>query len=134
MLVDGSDDTNIIRDLCSVQHMKPSSRTPEGESNQCPICGKEVRIEPSRPPGDAPCPNCGHLLWFPSPNLPTKGSAESGQSTPQPQSVVVSCEESEQLEQAVKSLREKTATGEKVGSVSSGAAVSSKRWWQVWKN
>jgi two-component system alkaline phosphatase synthesis response regulator PhoP len=23
-----------------------------------------VRIEPSHPPGDAPCPNCGHLLWF----------------------------------------------------------------------
>ena len=23
-----------------------------------------VRIEPSRPPGDAPCPACGHLLWF----------------------------------------------------------------------
>jgi hypothetical protein len=28
-----------------------------------------VRIEPSRPPGDAPCPNCGHLLWFPPPGL-----------------------------------------------------------------
>ena len=39
--------------------MNPSSRTPEGEPNQCPICGKEVRLEPSRPPGDAPCPNCG---------------------------------------------------------------------------
>ena len=24
----------------------------------------EIRIDPSRPPGDAPCPNCGHLLWF----------------------------------------------------------------------
>jgi signal recognition particle subunit SRP54 len=23
-----------------------------------------MRIEPSRPPGDAPCPYCGHLLWF----------------------------------------------------------------------
>lgn len=46
--------------------MQPASRTPEGEPNQCPICGKEVRLEPSRPPGDAPCPNCGHLLWFSS--------------------------------------------------------------------
>jgi hypothetical protein len=46
--------------------MEPASRTPEGESNQCPICGNEVRIEPSRPPGDAPCPCCGHLLWFSS--------------------------------------------------------------------
>jgi hypothetical protein len=44
--------------------MKPSSRTPEGWPNRCPACGKEVRIEPSIPPGDAPCPNCGHLLWF----------------------------------------------------------------------
>jgi len=23
-----------------------------------------VRIEPSRPPGDAPCPHCGYLIWF----------------------------------------------------------------------
>jgi hypothetical protein len=44
--------------------MNPASRTPEGEPNQCPICGHEVRLEPSRPPGDAPCPYCGHLLWF----------------------------------------------------------------------
>ena len=44
--------------------MTPSSRTPEGEPNLCPICESKVRIEPSRPPGDVPCPNCGHLLWF----------------------------------------------------------------------
>jgi signal recognition particle GTPase len=44
--------------------MKPSSRTPEGEPNHCPVCGKAVRIDPSRPPGDAPCPYCGYLLWF----------------------------------------------------------------------
>jgi hypothetical protein len=45
--------------------MEPASRTPEGETNHCPVCGHEVRLEPSRPPGDAPCPCCGHLLWFP---------------------------------------------------------------------
>lgn len=45
--------------------MKPSSRTPEGLPNRCPVCGNEIRIEPSRPPGDAPCAFCGHLLWFP---------------------------------------------------------------------
>jgi hypothetical protein len=50
--------------------MQPSSRTPEGEASQCPICGKEVRLEPSRPPGDAPCPHCGHLLWFAAPSSP----------------------------------------------------------------
>ena len=44
--------------------MKPSSRTPEGTPNRCPVCNAEVRVEPSTPPGDAPCPNCGHLLWF----------------------------------------------------------------------
>jgi signal recognition particle GTPase len=44
--------------------MEPSSRTPEGEPNRCPLCGKEVKIEPSRPPGDATCAHCGHLLWF----------------------------------------------------------------------
>lgn len=41
-----------------------SSRTPEGSPNRCPLCGAAVRIEPSRPFGDAPCPACGTLLWF----------------------------------------------------------------------
>ena len=42
-----------------------SSRTPDGSPHQCPICRKNVRVEPSNPAGDAPCPNCGHLLrWF----------------------------------------------------------------------
>ena len=45
--------------------MTVSSRTPEGSPHRCPICGKDVRVEPSDPAGDAPCPNCGHLLrWF----------------------------------------------------------------------
>ncbi len=41
-----------------------ASRTPEGEPNCCPVCRSEIAIEPSIPPGDAPCPRCGHLLWF----------------------------------------------------------------------
>jgi anti-anti-sigma factor len=41
-----------------------SSRTPEGTPNHCPVCGTHLRMEPSVPPGDAPCPCCGHLLWF----------------------------------------------------------------------
>lgn len=44
--------------------MEVSTRTPEGEPNRCPVCGHAVHIEPSRPPGDAPCPSCGTLLWF----------------------------------------------------------------------
>lgn len=44
--------------------MLPSSRTPEGERNWCPVCRKKVKVTPSTPPGDAPCPYCGHLLWF----------------------------------------------------------------------
>jgi hypothetical protein len=47
--------------------MTISSRTPEGEPNYCPICNVAIRIEPSRPPGDAPCPSCGVLLWFHAP-------------------------------------------------------------------
>ncbi|MCA9127808.1 MAG: tetratricopeptide repeat protein [Planctomycetales bacterium] len=43
---------------------QPSSRTPEGDDNHCPVCGNDVRIDPTRPPGDAPCPHCGNLLWF----------------------------------------------------------------------
>src|SRR5687768_12365982 len=41
-----------------------SSRTPEGVPNRCPVCQNLVCIEPSQPSGDAPCPNCGALLWF----------------------------------------------------------------------
>jgi hypothetical protein len=44
-----------------------SSRTPEGEDNCCPVCGNALRLEPSRPPGDAPCPCCGVLVWFRAP-------------------------------------------------------------------
>jgi len=44
--------------------MEISSRTPEGWFNVCPICGKSLQIEPSFPSCDAPCPHCGHLLWF----------------------------------------------------------------------
>ena len=45
--------------------MAISTRTPEGEPNRCPLCGHTVRLEVSRPPGDAPCQSCGILLWFP---------------------------------------------------------------------
>ena len=44
--------------------METPARTPEGEPNRCPVCGKDLQIEPSRPPGDAPCPHCGSLVWF----------------------------------------------------------------------
>jgi hypothetical protein len=40
------------------------SRTPEGMPNRCPVCGKDIKLEPSKPTLDAPCPHCGHLLWF----------------------------------------------------------------------
>jgi acyl carrier protein len=46
-----------------------SSRTPEGAPNHCPVCDALICIEPSQPPGDAPCPSCGVLLWF----IPTSG-------------------------------------------------------------
>ena len=47
--------------------MTISTRTPEGDPNRCPICGKEVRLEPSvnaTNTADAPCPHCGCLMWF----------------------------------------------------------------------
>jgi mannitol/fructose-specific phosphotransferase system IIA component (Ntr-type) len=47
--------------------MKPSPRTPEGQPSCCPICRHEVVLGPSAPSGDATCPHCGHLLWFPGP-------------------------------------------------------------------
>lgn len=44
--------------------MTISARTPEGEPNRCPLCQATVCVEPSQLFGDAPCPACGHLLWF----------------------------------------------------------------------
>jgi hypothetical protein len=44
--------------------MNIASRTPEGEPNRCPICGRAVRLEHSRIFGDACCPHCGTLLWY----------------------------------------------------------------------
>lgn len=44
--------------------MTISSRTPEGVPNDCPVCHGRVCITPSQPAGDAPCPQCGTLLWF----------------------------------------------------------------------
>lgn len=41
-----------------------ASRTPEGFPARCPLCGAATNLEFSEPSGDAPCPNCGHLLWF----------------------------------------------------------------------
>ena len=41
-----------------------SSRTPEGDPNRCPVCGRDCRLEPSLFGRDAPCAHCGHLLWF----------------------------------------------------------------------
>lgn len=45
-----------------------SSRTPEGWFGRCVVCGHEARVDPSHPPGDAPCPNCGSLNWFNPPD------------------------------------------------------------------
>jgi hypothetical protein len=62
--------------------MTISSRTPEGDSNRCPICRHSVRLEPSIDTRDAPCPSCGHLLWFhdnvlaPEPGIADKWSAK----------------------------------------------------------
>jgi hypothetical protein len=41
-----------------------SSRTPEGRPNRCPVCKATVYLETSEPLGDAPCPACGHLLFY----------------------------------------------------------------------
>src|SRR5688572_18059892 len=52
-----------------------ASRTPEGEANRCPVCGAAFYLEPSRPPGDAPCPQCGCLVWFAEAPRPANDAA-----------------------------------------------------------
>ncbi|HVJ84903.1 MAG TPA: hypothetical protein VM452_04615 [Caulifigura sp.] len=46
--------------------MRVSSRTPEGESGFCRVCGKPFLLEMSAA-GDVPCPRCGSLNW---PDIP----------------------------------------------------------------
>jgi len=50
---------NIISPLMNV-----SSRTPEGEPHECPLCGAISNLEPAFPGGDAVCPACGQLVWW----------------------------------------------------------------------
>ena len=50
--------------------MTISSRTPEGQPNRCPVCRRRLRLSPSWPSADAPCPHCGSLVWFPAANTP----------------------------------------------------------------
>jgi mannitol/fructose-specific phosphotransferase system IIA component (Ntr-type) len=45
--------------------MDTSLPTPKSHFRRCPKCEKELLIEPTAPPGDIPCPNCGHVLWLP---------------------------------------------------------------------
>lgn len=52
-----------------------SSRTPEGVPHRCPICLSSVCLEPSLSERDAPCPACGHLLWFGDRTEPSGRSA-----------------------------------------------------------
>lgn len=47
----------------------PATRTPEGESNRCSVCGAGFVIEHALPPGDACCPACGSLVWLAIPRL-----------------------------------------------------------------
>ena len=50
--------------------MTISSRTPEGRPNRCPVCRRRLRLSPSWPSADAPCPHCGSLVWFRTMNTP----------------------------------------------------------------
>ncbi len=49
--------------------MTISSRTPEGDSRRCTICGAFVVTEPSEPLGDSVCPQCAALLMVVSDQL-----------------------------------------------------------------
>lgn len=40
-----------------------SSRTPEGQPGRCPVCGHEAPLLACGPLADAPCPQCGTLIW-----------------------------------------------------------------------
>ena len=41
-----------------------TSTTHEERRSPCTVCGSNIRIGPADPTGNAPCVQCGHLLWF----------------------------------------------------------------------
>src|SRR5436305_1965731 len=43
--------------------MLTATMTSGGDSRRCPVCGKELVIQPSWSLDDAPCPHCGCLLF-----------------------------------------------------------------------
>lgn len=43
--------------------MDISSRTTEGGSSDCPVCGKRVNVSSCWPLGDAACPHCNSLIF-----------------------------------------------------------------------
>ena len=55
-----------------------SSHTPEGSPNHCDICGNDLCLEPAMDTCDAPCPSCGHLLWFPCFEMPNHDESPRG--------------------------------------------------------
>ena len=55
-------DQSRVTHFQKVVPMSISSRTPEGESFRCDICGEVARVEASDT-GDTLCPACGQLLW-----------------------------------------------------------------------
>ena len=42
--------------------MTISSRPPEGEPGECPVCGHQFRLEPATPISDVTCPFCNSLI------------------------------------------------------------------------
>jgi anti-anti-sigma factor len=40
------------------------SKNPEDQPERCGVCGSELKVEPATAAAKAPCPRCGHLVWF----------------------------------------------------------------------
>jgi len=41
-----------------------------GAPQPLPLCRSRLRLSPSWPSADAPCPHCGSLVWFPAAHTP----------------------------------------------------------------
>jgi len=103
-----------------------ASRTPEGTPNRCPVCGNDLKVEPSKPTLDAPCPHCGHLLWFASDRLSSRqvlaeavlqvGTMRFGPPSPATRDAIGAIAEPERLKAIVKRAVRCTSWEELVGN------------------
>ena len=71
---------------------------------ECSVCGQPVLLEAQRGAGDATCPSCGVLLWFPAPRKTDDGALDLASLDFLPQAAIVRLLEQKTKRAAIEAL------------------------------